>query len=160
MAILKYQRPRHLLMSGLYRAIRGIKPMPCQLGHQAWSNVGPPALSTRAARTRRVGADVHVNVRVRAQHGFTTPVMARFFFHRSLPKMLPRKSGVWRYKRCAVVSNSGVLLNSEYGPEIGERCVYMRTAFQVHILKRWNLTRATQLKRCTAEQVGHGSVKV
>jgi hypothetical protein len=51
-------------------------------------------------------------------HSFTTPVVSRYFFHKGLIQHLPKQSANWKYRSCAVVSNSGSLLEREDGAEI------------------------------------------
>jgi len=54
--------------------------------------------------------------------------MNQYIFHRNALPYLPKDDVNWQFKRCAIVSNSGELLSSNYGPEIGAppvtRCAY------------------------------------
>ena len=47
-------------------------------------------------------------------------VLARYYFHSGVLPYLPQRDGDWRYRSCAVVSNSGAMLLHEYGEQIGK----------------------------------------
>jgi len=70
-----------------------------------------------------IGQRPHLDYVVHQPDG---PTLERYTFHPAVLPFLPKEDARWRFKTCAIVSNSGQLLEHEWGREIDSRDAVFR----------------------------------